>query len=141
MRKTEQSIKIKASPEKVWARMRDFHDMSWAPNVITKCTPVGDHRGDQIGAKRILNEAFHETLVELDDGNRTMRYTIDEGPSPISAKEIAGYEGVVRVTDGGEGTTRVDWNSSWKSGSEDEVHDFCHPIYVALLDDMKASLE
>ncbi len=141
MGKTEQSIRIKSSPKAVWAKIRNFHDLSWAPNVITKCTSVGDHRGDQVGAKRILNDAFHETLIELDENNHTIKYTIDDGPSPISANDVGGYEGVVRVTDGGDGTTQVDWNSSWKSGSDEKVHDFCHPIYMALLDDMKANLE
>ncbi len=31
----------------------------------------------------------------------------------------------------------VVWESSWASGSE-EVHDFCDPIYRALLTDLKS---
>ena len=141
MGKTVQSIKIKNTPDKVWARIRDFHDLSWAPNVISKCSAVGNNGGNQVGAKRILNDAFHETMTGLDESSRTMRYTIDDGPSPIASNEVAGYEGVICVTDPGDGSAQVDWNSSWKSGADEEVHDFCHPIYTALLNDMKASLE
>jgi len=45
----------------------------------------------------------------------------------------------VVVEAAGEGT-RVAWSSSWEKNDE-AAHDFCHGIYVALLGDMKASLE
>lgn len=141
MGQTNQSITMNLPAENVWMKLRNFHDLSWAPNVITKCTPIGDKPGDQIGAKRILDDAFHETLIELDDNSRCIRYTIDDGPSPISSGEVQSYVGVVRVIDEEDGTTRVEWTSSWQSGSDQTVYDFCHPIYIALLDDMKASLE
>ena len=35
------SIVINAPIDEVWAKMKDFHDFSWAPNVITKCEAVG----------------------------------------------------------------------------------------------------
>ena len=63
---TKQSTVIASPADKVWHAIRNFHDMSWAPNVITKCAPVGDVKGDQIGAKRILNDAFHENGMVLD---------------------------------------------------------------------------
>ncbi len=141
MKQTYQSIRINAPIEKVWGTIKDFHDFSWAPNVITKCVAVGDKSGLKVGAKRILNDAFHETLIELNDATHTIRYTIDNGPSPISSDDIKKYVGhlhLLPITK--DNTTFVEWSSSWESDSDGAV-EFCHNIYVALLDDMANSIE
>lgn len=78
---TYQSIVINAPPAKVWTAIRDFHDLVWAPNVITKVEAVGD-------------------------GSSTF----------------------------------VEWTSQWEKNDE-AASEFCHGVYVALLDDMKKSLE
>ena len=80
---THQDIEINAPVDTVWNAIRDFHDMGWAPNVITSVEKVGDAPGE--GA-------------------------------------------------------RVEWTSIWEKNDE-AGHEFCHPIYLALLGDMKASLE
>ena len=120
----------------VWSTIRNFHDFSWAPNVITKCEKVGELRGDQIGAQRILNEVFHETLLELSDINYSIRYSLDDGPAPVSRDDVSHYIGYLRlfpVTD--RDATFVEWSSEWE-GSEEAACDFCHNIYMALLGDL-----
>ena len=65
-----------------------------------------------------------------------IRYSIDEGPSPVSSGEVKNYIGnlhVLPVTDADK--SFVEWSSSWESTSEEAV-DFCHNIYVALLNDL-----
>jgi len=136
---THQDIEINAPVNIVWRAIRDFHDMGWAPNVVTHVEKVGDKVGTEIGAVRILNGAFHETLQTLDDNAMTFTYTIDDGPSPVSKDDVSNYIGRVVVEAAGEGT-RVEWTSSWEQNDE-AAHDFCNGIYVALLNDMKASLE
>ena len=141
MKKTYQSIRINVPIEKVWARIKDFHDFSYAPNVITKCVPEGDKSGSEVGAKRILNDAFHETLIELNDAEHTIRYSIDNGPSPLSSNDISNYRGQVHLLPiTKDNTTFIEWSSSWESDSDDAV-EFCHGIYIALLDDMAKSIE
>lgn len=138
---TYQSIVINAPVEKVWATIRDFHDLSWAPNVITGVDVVGSRKGDEVGARRILNGAFQETLQELKDDNRSFAYSIDDGPSPVSKADVSNYVGRVSVrpvTEGGG--TFVEWSSAWERNDE-AATEFCHGIYVALLADMKKSLE
>ena len=49
MGQTHQSTLISVAPEDVWNAIRNFHDMSWAPNVITSLERVGDAEGDQEG--------------------------------------------------------------------------------------------
>ncbi len=48
---------------------------SWAGGVIEKCEPVGKLEGNQIGAKRLLNGAFHETLLAVSDVDRSVKYS------------------------------------------------------------------
>ncbi len=139
MGSTFQEIEIAAPSEKVWQAIRDFHDMSWAPNVITSLDVVGDKAGDQKGAGRILNGVFHETLRMVDDFSKTITYSIDEGPGPLSDGRMKNYVGRV-VVEHIAGGTRVEWTSNWQENDE-AIYEFCHPIYVALLNDMKASLE
>ena len=137
MGKTYQSITINAPVDKVWAAIRNFHDVSWAPNVIEKCSSVGDQEGDQIGARRVLNDAFHETLLELSDLDHTIKYSVDDGPSPVSKEEVENYVGVLHVLPvTQEGTSFVEWSSSWEA-KDNGASEFCHNIYVALLADLK----
>lgn len=139
MGQTHQSTVISAPPEDVWDAIRNFHDMSWAPNVITSLEPVGEIPGDEEGAGRVLNGAFHETLIEVNDDDRRVRYSIDDGPSPVSKDDVSNYVGKLELRPEGD-ETFVEWSSSWER-NDDETHEFCHGMYIALLADMKASLE
>ena len=136
MPSTYQSNLINAPIDKVWKAVSNFHDMSWAPNIISSVDVVGDIAGTEVGAQRVLNGAFHETLVEADPENYRIRYSIDDGPEPVSPSMVSNYIGEVRLTpvtmqDG----TLIEWSSTWDSNEEDAVS-FCHNIYVALLGDM-----
>ena len=133
------SAVIPAPVDAVWARLRDFHDLSAFPNVIESVVKQGDAAGTQIGAGRLLNGVFSETLVGLDDEARILRYSIDDGPGAVSKDNVQGYIGEVRVfpvTDGDQ--TFVLWTSSW-TASGGGVAEFCDPIYQALLGDLKAT--
>jgi uncharacterized membrane protein len=45
---TYQSIVINAPVERVWAAIRNFHDLGWAPNVVTSVDVVGDKKGTAV---------------------------------------------------------------------------------------------
>ena len=105
--------------------------------VVTSLEAVGGDSGDTVGAKRVLNSAFHETLLSLDDDQHTFEYSIDDGPDAVSKENVQGYLAKVRVlpvTD--DGATFVEWSSSWAGGGEGTA-EFCNPIYRALLDALK----
>lgn len=124
---------IDAAVDQVWEKLRNFHDMSWAAGVIESCDAVGNIPGTQIGAKRVLNNAFHETLLGLDDSQHIVRYSIDDGPDAVSKDNVTNYIGEVRafaVT--ADNSTFVLWTSSWDD-SGGGVAAFCDPIYQALL--------
>ena len=133
------TIEIQAQVSKVWETIRDFHDMSWAPGVITEVKKVGEKNGSEIGAQRILNDTFHETLIKLDSDGHTFSYTIDDGPDPVSSTSVQNYVGTVKLTPTGD-KSLVEWSASFDSARDNEVEDFCNPIYRALLSALKETL-
>ena len=138
MGKCYNSIVIDAPCEKVWQTIHDFHDLGWAAGVVTDVKVKGDLKGDQIGAKRIINDVFHETLLSLDEESRTFSYSIDDGPAPLATGTVTNYVGSVAVLPVTEDdTTFVEWQSTYESANDGEIADFCNPIYVALLAAMK----
>ncbi len=136
MPSTTQSKAINAPVDSVWELFSNFHDLSWAARVLSSCEKVGDIDGTEVGAKRILNGAFHETLTEIHPPGRWLKYSIDDGPSPVSKDEVSNYIGEIRLHPAADGAgTLVEWDSSWESNSDDAV-EFCHGIYVALLKEL-----
>ena len=142
MGKCYNSTVVNTPIEKVWQTIRNFHDMSWASDVITKVEVVGEKGGIEAGSKRILNDAFHETLVSIDKHSFTFSYSIDDGPEPVSKSSVSNYIGIVKlfpITD--SNSTFIEWSSSYESAEDDDVGDFCNPLYASLLASLKASLE
>ncbi len=102
---------------------------------------MGSIDGGSSGAKRVLNNAFHETLIEINSDGYVLKYSIDDGPSPVSKEEVDDYVGVVRLSPAeGSSGTLVEWSSSWDSNVNDAV-EFCHGIYVALLGELAKSFD
>lgn len=78
-------------------------------------------------------------MIENDGEKHVIRYSIDDGTSPISKGEVSNYVGTVKLNSNEEGTL-VEWDSSWDSKEEDAV-EFCHNIYVALLNELSDSFK
>ncbi|GJL61446.1 MAG: hypothetical protein NPIRA04_01000 [Nitrospirales bacterium] len=138
MGKCYNSVVVAAPCEAVWKVLRGFHDLSWAAGVVTQVEKVGELDGEQVGAKRILNGAFHETLVSIDDRERTFMYRIDDGPGPVSKDAVNNYIGAARVLPITENNTAfVEWQSTYDSPNDTAVGELCNPIYQALLGALK----
>lgn len=135
---TYQSVHVHAPIHLAWDKIKNFHKMDWTDGFITKLETVGDLAETEIGARRILNEAFHETLQSFSPEEYTFTYSIDDGPSPVSKSEIKNYIGRVKlypITQ--SNTTFVEWSSSWDG--DETACDFCSGIYTALLDAFEKS--
>jgi len=132
------STTVNAPIDQVWDLIKDFHQLDWAAPVATKVDVVGELPGTQVGARRILNDAFHETLLSVDAVNYRFTYSIDDGPGPVAKGVIANYIGLVElfpITD--SGGTFVKWTSEFESANEGQVIEFCNPIYAGLLAALK----
>ena len=132
-------IEIAAPVSRVWDTIRDFHDVTWAPNVVVSLKKIGDKNGTEIGAKRVLNDVFHETLTVFDPDNYTFSYSIDDGPGPVARDAVSDYIGRVKLTPA-DNACVVEWSSSFQSDNENEVADFCNSIYMALLNSLDETL-
>ncbi len=138
MGKCYNSAVIEAPCEKVWETICNFHDLSWAAGVVTEVEAEGDLKGDQVGAKRIINDAFHETLLTLDNQEHTFSYSIDDGPEPLAKGSVSNYVGSVRLLPITESnTTFIEWQSTYESPDDNAIAEFCNPIYEALLSALK----
>ena len=98
----------------MWKSLRNFHDLSCAPNVITTVEVVGDTGVTRL-TPRVLNGAFHETLVEISEIDHTVKYSIDDSPSPSRRPMSKNYIGAIQVRPVTEdGGAFVAWSSSGK---------------------------
>ena len=139
--KVYNSIVVDAPIEVVWNRIKDFHDFSWAPTLVKKTENVGTKNGTTIGAKRLLNGQFLDTMIAYNPADYRINYSIDSGPSPISNKEISNYVGdlhLLPITS--EGKTYVEWTGSWVSDSTEAIP-YMNSIYVSLLKDLAAQFK
>tara|TARA_R110001606_G_C15191602_1_gene630577 strand:- start:200 stop:625 length:426 start_codon:yes stop_codon:yes gene_type:complete len=133
------SIVINTPADEVWNVLKNFHDLSWSKNVVSNVEIVGDKSADEIGAKRVLNAAFHETLLSFNNDEKKFTYSIDDGPAAVSKDNIEGYVGEVTVFSVSENNSSfVLWTSEWESMKEGGVAEFCNPIYHGLLQDLKS---
>lgn len=138
MPKVYNSIVVGAPIEEVWSRIRNFHDFSWAPSLVKSCEKVGEGDGYSVGARRLLNGEFLDTLIAYSEIERRMMYSMDEGPSPVSSREIHDYVGnlhllPVTVDD----RTFVEWSGSWE-GANTEAVEYMNKVYRSLLADLAA---
>ncbi len=132
------TIALDVPIEQVWAKIKDFHDLSWGEPVITRVDVLGEVSGDQVGARRLLNEVFYETLLSIEPEHFTFSYRIDDGPGPVAKDAINNYIGKVSlrpITD--TGGTFVEWVSTYETDDEAAVAEFCNPIYAAVLAELK----
>jgi len=139
MGKCYNKIQIEAPIQKVRDTINNFHDISGAPDVVTSVIKVGDKNGDEVGAGRILNGVFHETLAELDPGNVTFSYRIDDGPGPVASDAVSDYIGTLKLTEAGSGCV-IQWSSVFQSQNEEEVAGFCNSTNIALRHSLKEKM-
>ena len=135
------SIVVNAPIEAVWERISDFHDFSWAPSIIKRCEKVGNKGGTTVGAKRLLNGSFLDTLIAYSSLDHRITYSIDDAPSPISPAEISNYVGdlhLLPITY--EGKTFVEWSGRWESNGTEAIK-FMNDIYVKLLKDLAVQFD
>lgn len=136
MPKIYNSIIVPAPIEQVWSRIRDFHDFSWAPSLIGSCEKVGESNGYCVGARRLLNGVFLDTLIAYNQIEKRIMYSMDAGPSPVSSREIHDYVGnlhLLPVT--ADNTTFAEWSASWESINTDAI-EYMNLVYRSLLSDL-----
>lgn len=107
---------VAASPEKVWARIGDFQDMSWHPVVHST---TGEN-GNEIDATRILTlgaqdgPTISEVLYKYSDEKRSYSYRITD--VEVEVLPVTNYSSHLTVKDGEDGGALVEWRGAFYRG-------------------------
>lgn len=134
MPSTYQFTKVNSPIEDVWEVIKLFHKLDWAPKVISSIEPIGDIQDGAVGAKRLINGVFPETLKEIDEEKYLIRYSIDDGPSPISSQDVSEYIDTIQLLKTEkDDVTKIEWSSSWVA-DDDSAVEFTKEIYKVFLD-------
>ncbi len=134
MASAAERITIPAPADTVWRTVRDF-------GAIDEYVPPIAHAelsGEGVGAKRTLTLDDGARVVErldaLDDGARTLRYSIVDAPLPIE-----GYTSTLSVEPIDDTSCRVTWASEFDvvDAPSEEVEATFGQLYAAGLEGLK----
>lgn len=146
--KTEQKVEINAAPEKVWAVIGNFQDMSWHP-AIEKTEGSG---GNEKGAKRTLTlkggGTIEEELNTFDAAKMMYGYRIAN--VDVKVLPVTNYSSKITVKgDGGKST--VTWDGAFYRGypnndpppelSDEAAKKAVDGVYTAGLEALKKKVE
>lgn len=145
------TIEIDASPETVWARIRNFGDMSWHPAVFE----TRAEGGNAIDATRLLvlgaadGPTIDEVLYKHSDEKRSYSYRITE--VAVETLPVTNYSSHLTVKDGKNGGSLVEWRGAFYRGypnndppehlNEEAAIKAVTGVYNAGLEALKAELE
>lgn len=107
---------VAASPDKVWARVGDFQDMSWHPAVHST---TGEN-GNEIDATRVLTlgeeggPTISEILYKYRPEKRSYSYRITA--VEVDVLPVTNYSSHVTVKDGKDGGALVEWKGAFYRG-------------------------
>lgn len=138
-----ESVLIAASPDVVWATIRNFGDMAWHPAIrSTVLQPESAGKGLAVRCLTLKDDGvIVEQLLDNDDAHRIQRYTILESPLPVM-----GYEATFVVAAGEGGTSVLGWQARFLRKPDAAVNDgalaeMIGGMFTAGLDSLKKRLE
>jgi carbon monoxide dehydrogenase subunit G len=114
-KKITETIEINAPPEKVWAVIGNFQDMSWHPAVVKQ----EGQGGDAIDATRRLtlpnDGTIDEVLVKYDAAKMSYSYRITA--VDVKVLPVTNYSSTITVLPGADGkTSTVEWRGAFYRG-------------------------
>lgn len=107
---------VAATPEKVWARVGDFQDMSWHPAVHS----TTGKNGNEIDATRVLTlgaedgPTISEVLYKYKEEKRSYSYRITA--VEVEVLPVTNYSSHLTVKDGKDGGSLVEWKGAFYRG-------------------------
>ncbi len=126
MAKATAELTMAASPEAVWAVVRDFHGLgTWMPGIESSRSEGDDRILGMMGME------IREHLVGIDDDGRAITYSITEG-APVER-----HEATITVHDDSAGS-RVTWDVE---ATPDEMTGLMQGIYQQSLEALKTHVD
>ncbi|KMO44745.1 signal peptide protein [Methylobacterium tarhaniae] len=149
-KKVEEKVTINAAPDKVWAVVGNFQDMSWLPPV-EKTEGTG---GNQVKATRTLTlkggATVDEELYKYSAEQRSLSYRINK--VDVKVLPVNNYSSTIKVepADGGKASD-VTWDGAFYRGymnndpppelSDEAAIKAVKELYRSGLDNLKAKIE
>jgi hypothetical protein len=137
MVKARAEVTINRSADDVWARVRDWSDVTWIPPERS-CKVEGDLRTVVVPG---VDMVLVQQLVHHDDAERTYSYTL---PAPLDLQRVLGpgrmvhlLDGTLKVAPQGDDAAFV----TYEVDTEDWLVASTHEEYQRGLDTLKAELE
>jgi hypothetical protein len=148
-KKVTEAVEIKAPPEKVWAAIGNFQDMSWHP-AIEKTDGKGGNAAD---ATRVLTlkggGTIAEELAKFEPEQKSYSYRITA--VDVKVLPVTNYSSTIIVLPGAGGGSKVEWRGAFYRGypnndpppelNDDAAMKAVSGVYRAGLDALKANLE
>jgi len=148
--KVVETIEIAAPPDKVWAVVGDFADVSWRPE-IERAEAEGGNVPEK--AKRRLfykrGGSLDERLVQYDSAAMSLRYIIER--ADINVLPVGNLSATLTVRGIADGASRVEWKSRFyrafpggnppEQFTDEVATDAVTRIFKAGLASLKAKLE
>jgi hypothetical protein len=148
-KKVEERVEINATPDKVWAVLADFHDMSWLPPVEKTEGPGGN----AVDATRRLTlkggPVVDEVLAKYEPEKMSYSYRITA--VDVKVLPVTNYASTITVEPGGAGKSVVAWRGAFYRGypnndpppelNDDAAIKAVSGLYRTGLDALKAKVE
>ena len=112
--KVDESVTVEAPPDKVWAVIQNFHDMSWDPGVMST-----DGEGDNtINSSRILHMKDGGDLVQLLETYKPEKraYSVFMPHNDPKVLAVADFSSQISVTATDNGMSTVEYRAAGYRG-------------------------
>ena len=112
--KVDESVVINAVPEKVWAAIENFHDMSWDPDIVST---EGD--GDNtVNSTRTLHLKNGGELVQVLESYKPEKhaYSVFMPHNDPAVLAVADFSSQILVTASDNGTSTVEYRAAGYRG-------------------------
>lgn len=132
------SVVIPAPVDRVWEKIGNFYDLSWAKHFIQDCKPIGSATSKTPGMKRLVNGLFEEVLVEYKEDDYFYVTRMENGPPPVSPEQVSNYTAAISLIPmkGNKGTYAkicAHWETAQEEGGSVE---FFEDRNTLLLEDL-----
>ncbi|MBY0298354.1 MAG: SRPBCC family protein [Methylobacterium sp.] len=148
-KKVEEKVVINAAPEKVWAVVGNFQDMSWLPPV-EKTEGKG---GNEVKATRTLTlkggATVDEELYKYSAEQRSLSYRISK--VDVKTLPVNNYSSTIKVEPAEGGKSTVTWDGAFYRGymnndpppelNDEAAVKAVSGLYKAGLESLKAKIE
>jgi carbon monoxide dehydrogenase subunit G len=146
--KANETITLKASPDAVWAKVKDFTQLqSWHPAVESSSATAGSDIGSVRTLKIKGGGEVVEKLEAMSDADRSLTYTAQDG----GALPVSKYKSTITVKPAEGGGSTVEWKGVFfradpsehpAAGKDDEAATgTIKKVYTDGLNNLKALLD